>query len=121
MIVKNKITRKIDARTGIAKIVIFSTILVIVSVAVILINSTCPFLKPIQFIERDILRITPLGMSREEVIIVLKNSENWLNVREDGESIKSHSKFVFPYIGVTWEFDENGGLININIIKYWTP
>jgi hypothetical protein len=44
----------------------------------VLINLISPFLKPIYLIEKDILKITPYGMSMNDVYKAIENERYWI-------------------------------------------
>ena len=126
----------------IKRIIIYLVIIIIVCVFLITLFIPNPLKKTTEEIREDILDITPVGMSIDEVLKVIEKNQ-WL-VLQDGEwkpwnsrqnsvtsfyknifvnkqSIKSiigkYRNFFSVRVGVLWNFDENLKLQNIIVEK----
>ena len=106
-------------------------VLAIVLTGAITISKISPYLfKTISFIKWEVLQTTPLGMDIADVYRVLKTHTKYTTwsapinnqiPQEGDELIRGLDDGLPPYIGVDWEFDDEGCLVNVTVRKYWTP
>jgi hypothetical protein len=118
-------------------LLIFVCIIIVIIVIRMLQNPL--FLRSERQIERYILRITPIGMSVEDVINVVRNETSWKVIRARGwtplsslseNELNSYideridvgvvmlflgKSFGFNSVTAIWRFNQNGELISVTV------
>jgi hypothetical protein len=121
--------------------VILVLILLIIFLIIVAINILAlinPLRKSQAGIEKDILKLTPMGMQMDDVIKTIEGNEEWKvryisyergymhpyreNHTVGNKSIRASigvykAIFIPVYVTVLWGFDENGKLIEIYVWK----
>ena len=107
-----------------------------------LLDSSNPLRRPTDEIRAEIIELTPIGSSLEEVIRVIDNNETWewhrRHVSQDGfptdagwttfvgeQSIRvelgrywrPRRSFLYIHVTVFWGFDEDGTLVDVRVQK----
>ena len=109
-------------------------------IGVFIVFSVNPNMQPAGWIKQDLLKLTPIGTSMEEVIAAVESNENWkiMSINEKngylaegsssvpGTEIFVGEKFVRAslekhfmgvYVSAYYGFDENSELIDIKVVK----
>jgi len=120
------------------RIYVLIPVCVIIIIIVIMMFLNPLFLRSEKQIERYVIRITPIGMSIEDVINTVRNETSWKTNRLSWIPLSSLSEeeiqsyiygrtdtglmwlllgrsLGFNSITATWIFDENGELINVTV------
>ena len=114
------------------------SILVIIILGVVMMTLLNPLRKSEKGIRKDILKLTPMGSSMEEVIRIIESNEKWKNMYVNHEYPSEHTNLnndtiigaksikvlagkyntiLDTYVEIYWGFDENEKLIEIGIRK----
>ena len=114
--------------------------IIAVAISVNMILFFNPLLKSSRAIRADILRLTPIGMSMDEVRTIIEINYNWrirtgssergyVNPHNPPETRVVGEKHITADLGrgfllivsSSWGFDKNGKLIDVYVEKYLAP
>jgi len=105
----------------------------------ILFDLSNPLRQPVEQIRADLLEITPLGTSIEEVRSVIQNNDEWrwsghiatvgfptgqrsddprVGVKSTRANLGGFSNIFWTSVVAWWGFDEEGKLIDIHVEKH---
>ena len=100
---------------------------IIISVALLLIIGVVgsillnPLRRPNEEIKKDLLKLTPIGTSRGDVIKITEKKSKWKNRYINGDVRINIGTYYTPFpvdVIAVWYFDEYDKLIDVKIKKY---
>ena len=114
---------------------LFKIAIIIFIIIPIITNMASPLRKSPEKVEKDILKITPIGMDMEDVINVLNNKKGWqidfisydhgyierlnsLSTKTVNADLGKYSNLLYEtYVEAFWGFDDNFKLIEVYVRK----